>query len=101
LPVTCRQFDASGHRRRQLPGKRQRHAATEEVVVVSPEELRELPAVVDLPTAARVLGIGRTVAYRLVRSGQWPTPVLRVGRLLRVPTAPLLELVGASAAASS
>jgi predicted DNA-binding transcriptional regulator AlpA len=68
---------------------------------MSPVELRELPVVVDLPTAAQVLGIGRTVAYRLVRSGQWPTPVLRVGRLLRVPTAPLLELVGASAVAPS
>jgi predicted DNA-binding transcriptional regulator AlpA len=68
---------------------------------MSPDELRELPVVVDLPTAARILGVGRTVAYRLVRSGQWPTPVLRVGRLLRVPTAPLLELVGVSAPASS
>jgi hypothetical protein len=27
-------------------------------------------------------------------AGQWPTPVLRVGRLIKVPTAPLLELVG-------
>jgi predicted site-specific integrase-resolvase len=68
---------------------------------MSSKDLRELPVVVDLPTAARVLGIGRTVAYRLVRSGQWPTPILRVGRLLLVPTAPLRELVGVSAAASS
>ncbi len=34
------------------------------------------PVVVDLPTAARVLGLGRNTAYELVRSGAWPTPVL-------------------------
>jgi predicted DNA-binding transcriptional regulator AlpA len=58
------------------------------------EELLGLPAVVDLTTAAGVLGIGRTCAYELVRTGTWPTPVLRIGRLIRIPTAPLLELVG-------
>jgi len=57
------------------------------------EELLALPAVVDLTTAAAVLGIGRTCAYELVRTGAWPTRVLRVGRLIRIPTAPLLELV--------
>lgn len=58
------------------------------------EELLELPAVVDMPTAAEVLGVGRSCAYELVRTGDWPTPVLRLGRLIRVPTAPLLELLG-------
>lgn len=57
----------------------------------SPEPL---PPVLDLPTAARLLGVGRTVAYQLVREDQWPTPVIRVGRLIRVPTAPLLALLG-------
>ena len=60
------------------------------------EEVRRLPPVVDVPTAAAVLGIGRTAAYELIRVGAWPTPVLRLGKLLRVPTAPLLELVGVS-----
>lgn len=54
----------------------------------------ELPPVLDLPRAARMLGVGRTCAYELVRTGQWPTPVLRLGRLIRIPTAPLLELLG-------
>ena len=31
-------------------------------------EVRSLPAVVDVVTAAEVLGIGRTVAYELVRT---------------------------------
>ncbi len=57
------------------------------------DELRVLPAVIDVPTAARVLGIGRTAAYRLVKQGAWPTPLIRVGGTVRVPTAPLLALV--------
>ena len=57
-------------------------------------ELSELPAVVDLATAAAILSIGRTSAYELVRTGCWPTPVLRLGSRIRIPTAPLLQLVG-------
>jgi predicted DNA-binding transcriptional regulator AlpA len=56
--------------------------------------LEALPPVLDLPTAAGLLGVGRTAAYQLVREDQWPTPVIRVGRLIRVPTAPLLALLG-------
>lgn len=62
------------------------------------DELRALPAVVDVPTAARALGVGRSAAYELVRLGAWPTPILRLGRSIRVPSAPLLELLGLSAA---
>ena len=58
------------------------------------DEARKLPTVVDLPTAGRMLGIGRSASYELVRTGDWPTPVLRLGKLIRVPTAPLLELLG-------
>jgi hypothetical protein len=56
-----------------------------------------LPTVVDVTTAANMLGIGRTLAYRLVRTGQWPTPLIRVGRLIKVPTQPLLELLRGAA----
>ena len=34
-------------------------------------EVRALPAVVDVVTAAEVLGIGRTVAYELVRTDRF------------------------------
>jgi hypothetical protein len=61
---------------------------------VNIDELRTLPAVVDLLTAAAALDIGRTVAYELVRTGQWPTSILRVGGRIKVPTAPLLNLLG-------
>ena len=46
-----------------------------------------------LSQAAALLGVGRTTAYRLVHDGQWPTPVLRLGRLIKIPTQPLLELL--------
>jgi predicted DNA-binding transcriptional regulator AlpA len=58
------------------------------------EQVRSLPAVVDVPTAAALLGVGRTAAYELIRTNRWPTPVLHLGKLIRIPTAPLLELVG-------
>lgn len=56
-------------------------------------ELDQLPALLDVPTAAAVLGIGRSLAYELVRTHQWPTPVLRIGKLIKIPTAPLLHLM--------
>jgi NAD(P)-dependent dehydrogenase (short-subunit alcohol dehydrogenase family) len=53
-----------------------------------------LPPMIDLPTAARYLGIGRTTAYALAARGALPVPVLRIGTALRVPTAPLLKILG-------
>lgn len=58
------------------------------------EQLVALPAVVDVPTAADALGLSRTAAYELIRAGEWPTPVFRLGKLIRIPTAPLLALLG-------
>ncbi len=52
-----------------------------------------LPAVLDLTRAAALLGVGRTTAYKLVHDGQWPTPVLRLGRLIKIPSQPLVELL--------
>jgi hypothetical protein len=53
-----------------------------------------LPASLCLVEAAALLGIGRTHAYTLEATGQFPVPVLRLGRVIRVPTAPLLDLLG-------
>ena len=58
------------------------------------EDLVSLPAVIDVPTAADVLGVGKTAAYELIRCGEWPTPFFRLGKLIRIPTAPLLTLLG-------
>lgn len=57
-------------------------------------EVAALPATVDLVTAARALGIGRTTAHKLARAGRFPCPVLRPARAYRVPTAGLLKLLG-------
>ena len=57
------------------------------------DELDALPPVLDVPTAAKVLGIGRSLAYDLVRRGNWPTPVLHIGKLIKIPSAPLLRLI--------
>lgn len=65
------------------------------------DELADLPPVIDLMHAAGLLGLGRTTAYKLVRTGQWPTPVIRIGRLIKVPTAPLRDLLSCSTPSTS
>jgi hypothetical protein len=57
-------------------------------------ELRALPAVVDVPTAGRAYGIGERHAYELARRGEFPVPVLKLGRLLRVRSVDLLGDLG-------
>jgi Helix-turn-helix domain len=57
-------------------------------------ELLALPAAVDVVTAGRALGIGRTTAYTLARTGRFPCRVLTVGSSYRVPTADLMTALG-------
>lgn len=57
-------------------------------------EIGGLPVVTDLVTAGRALGMGRTKAYELARAGEFPCPVIRVGKSYLVPTAGLLTLLG-------
>ena len=59
----------------------------------SVEDIRALGAVTDLPTAAAILGIGRSTAYTLANTDQFPVPVLRIGRRYRVAVAHLLRLI--------
>lgn len=59
-----------------------------------------MPAVVDLRTAAQALNMGRTTAYQLARSGEFPCRVLKIGAGYRVPTAGLLALLGLADAAT-
>lgn len=58
------------------------------------QDLRALPAVVSLLTAAKALDCGRSLAYDLARRGEFPCPVLRLGNRYRVPTAGLLAALG-------
>jgi hypothetical protein len=57
-------------------------------------ELLALPVSVDLLVAARALGLGRTFAYELARSGDFPVRVLRLGNRYRVARADLLRALG-------
>lgn len=57
-------------------------------------EVAALPAVTDLVTAGRALGLGRTKAYELARAGRFPVPVIRSGRTWLVPAAGLLAALG-------
>ena len=57
-------------------------------------ELLALPVTVDIGTAARALGLGRSTAYELARRREFPCRVLRVGSSYRVPTADLLRVLG-------
>jgi excisionase family DNA binding protein len=57
-------------------------------------DLAALPPTIDLVTAARLLGIGRTTAYELVRDGRWPTPIIHAGRKIRIPSASLRSVLG-------
>jgi predicted DNA-binding transcriptional regulator AlpA len=49
--------------------------------------------------AFRLLGCGQTNGYEQIRQGTFPVPVLRLGRVIKIPTAPLLELLGLRAPA--
>ena len=64
---------------------------------MSTEELLALPVAVDLDTAGRAFGLGRTKAHELARTGQFPCPVLRLGKRYRVTKAAILEALGVAA----
>jgi predicted DNA-binding transcriptional regulator AlpA len=44
--------------------------------------------------AFALLRCGRTSGYQQIREGTFPVRVLRLGRVIKVPTAPLLEVLG-------
>jgi hypothetical protein len=61
---------------------------------MSVAQLLALPPAVDLPTAGRAWGLGRTKSHELARSGEFPCPVLRLGHTYRVTRADLLRSLG-------
>jgi hypothetical protein len=60
------------------------------------QQVAALGLTCDITTAAAVLGIGRTLAFQLLREGRFPVRVLRLGRAARVPVADLLILLTAA-----
>lgn len=61
--------------------------------VPSVAELISWPPTVDVEAAGRALGIGRTTAYMLARTDEFPCKVIKAGRCYRVVTADLLRLL--------
>lgn len=57
-------------------------------------EAFDLPLSIDVRTAARAVGVCPGTAYRLIRLGTFPCPVLRLGRRYRIATADLLRALG-------
>lgn len=49
------------------------------------------PLTMSVPEAGRRIGIGRDAAYQAVRNGE--IPVIRIGRLLRVPRIALEKML--------
>jgi hypothetical protein len=58
------------------------------------EELLALPVSVDLETAGRAFGFGRTKSHELARTGEFPCEVKRFGNRYRVLRADLLPALG-------
>lgn len=52
------------------------------------------PLTLSVEDAAATLGIGRSKAYELVRSNQFPTPVRQIGRRYLVLRVPFLAFLG-------
>jgi hypothetical protein len=63
--------------------------------VRTPDAVRRLGLTTDVETAGAILGIGRTKAYQLAKSGHFPVPLFRAGRRYLVPVPALLRLLGA------
>ena len=51
------------------------------------------PQTLTLGQAATLLGIGRSTAYELARRGDFPVPVLRVGRSVKVSVKAIEEFL--------
>lgn len=62
-------------------------------------DLLNLPPTIDVETAGKAFGIGRTKAYELVRGGAFPCKVIPAGRTYRVVTADLRRVLGIQAPA--
>lgn len=61
---------------------------------LTPEEILALDAAVDIPTAGKCFGMGRSKAYELARNGKFPVPVLPLGATFCVSRSAILAALG-------
>ena len=58
------------------------------------EAVRALGVRTDVATAGEILaGLCRTESYAMAKRGEFPVPIVRVGRRMVVPVAPILQLL--------
>jgi hypothetical protein len=57
-------------------------------------EVLALPVAISLDDANRALSIGRSNGYAMARTGDYPLPVLRLGRAYRCKRSDLLTYLG-------
>ena len=61
--------------------------------------IKALGSRTDVPTAGAIIaGLNRAESYKAVQRGDFPVPVIRVGRRMVVPVQPILELLGIATA---
>jgi hypothetical protein len=60
----------------------------------TPEAVRGLGTRTDVTTAGSIFGLSRTQAYEALKRGDFPVRVIRIGRRVIVPVAPILGLLG-------
>ncbi|MFD7338930.1 DNA-binding protein [Streptomyces violascens] len=60
------------------------------------EEVLALPVAVNVSTAAKAFGIGADKAYRLIKQGAFPAQTIVVGDTVKVATASIRKVLGAS-----
>lgn len=65
------------------------------------ERIAALGPTTDLATAAAILGVSRSAAYKLAARDAFPTPLFRAGTHYRVPTAPILRALHIEPSAAS
>ncbi|MET8045872.1 helix-turn-helix domain-containing protein [Micromonospora sp. NPDC005215] len=57
------------------------------------DAVRDLGITTNVETAAAILGIGRTKAYELAKTNEFPVRLLRIGRRYLVPVPAILKLL--------
>lgn len=60
---------------------------------MSVREVLDLPVAISLDDANRALGLGRSNGYAMAKTGEYPLPLLRLGRKYRCKRSDLLRLL--------
>jgi hypothetical protein len=57
------------------------------------DQVRKLPAAVDVTTGAQAFGVSRSSMYQAIAQGRCPVQTITVGRRLKILTASLIEVL--------